>query len=411
MRTSLKLHPSNRLWEIAGLCVVLTLALTLRVHFLQSVHHDTSPDASNYVQMADQLLERGVLGYKSELPNAYVTPGFPLVLAGIFAAADAIGQDRLAAVRYFHVWLSTFQVLLLYVMARQTAPRGIRETAAWIAAAAAAIYPAFIWANGASLTEVLACFGFTLYLYLQLLYFRYGGWQLALATGAAMGGTVLIRPEFLPVLGIAYLFHALRSPDRTKVLAHGAAAAAGFVLVLAPWWIRNALVLDQFVLLSSQTNPFYAGTFPYNDYSVINPEETGKTELQLAIERIRNGFLHEPKLFLWWYTFGKLEYVYAHPFIGTGHSPLYPVVPFYEPFHRALVWLGAAAAAAALFVRRSDASFLALTVIAMTLIRLVFVPEFRYNFTIMPILIVMASLGVGWLLHLLYRMVNRQNSR
>lgn len=379
----------NYKWIIHWVCFVLifTLAFYLRVEFIQNVSHDMSPDAVNYFNMARQLIEKGFYGYNSTTPNAYVTPGYPLFVAINYFIADKLNWSPLALTRYVQIFLSMCTLVMIYCLTRKLAKNGL---VALLAVFVTAIYPPFVWANGAILTEVLGTFFLIGYILWQL-YAMDSTYRIhSLIAGILMGLTVLVRPEYLPVIVVLYSLKWWQQRDR-RVGILLLWSILGIVLVLLPWWIRNAVTLHEFVPLATQTNPLKAGTFPYNNYQDNMVDLTGKTDMQITKERLIFGFTHYPRLFLWWYTFGKLEYLYSYMYSGGGHSPLYHVILSANLLHHAIVWFGAAAILIAFLQVKEQKTMLAAVIITMTLIRLAFVPEYRYNFSLIPLFIVLAS--------------------
>ncbi|MEC0248246.1 glycosyltransferase family 39 protein [Paenibacillus chitinolyticus] len=386
------MNRKKRVW--AALVVIFLLAAYVRIDFLRSVDHEMPHDSLNYDKMVRQLLETGVYAYNGETPNALVTPGYPLFLAAVYEIADYKEHDPLPWVRYIQALLSLAALGLVYRIAR----RFSGELTALIALLIAAVYPPFVWANGAILTEVLAIFLLMGYLLAQIRVFETPSYGRAAAAGIWLGLTVLVRPEFLPLIAVAFAFQWLRDKEaRNRTIRLFACTAAAVVLLLAPWWIRNAVTLHQWVATATQENPFRAGTYPYNtfnDESLVDP--AGKTEKELAIARLKAGFTTQPGLFIKWYTIGKMQYVYQSVYRGGGHQPYYPVIPFdANLLHRALVLSGAIAVLAALRRWRETVTLLALTVIVMSLIRLGFVADYRYNVTMMPLIIILDCV-LGW---------------
>lgn len=370
-------------WAWLLLAAILLLALYLRTDFLRSVYHIMSHDSIEYDKLVRQWLERGIYGYKSTEPNAYVTPGYPLIMAAVYKLVDYTVRDPLPFLRHGNSLLSLLNIVLIFLIGRRWAG------GAWaglLAALLAAIYPPFIWANGAILTEVPGTFMLTLYLYVQLHTFESGRTRDALAAGALLGLTALIRPEFMPLCVPLYLFRWLQT-RRIQLWRPLLATVIGLSVVMAPWWIRNVVTMDQLILTATQTNPFYAGTFPEKNYEDNLVPLEGQTESELAKERLKVGFTQHTGTFVRWYTYGKLKYIYGEMFWGSGHDPLYEPIPlrWANWLHRALIWGGLAGMLLALRRWREPLTLLSVVVAVMTGVRILFVPEYRYNFTVMPL--------------------------
>lgn len=369
---------------------IIILAAYLRIDFLRSVHHIMPHDSIQYDAMVRQLLEKGIYAYKDSNPNAHVTPGYPLFMAAIYKLVSYQLNDPLPWIRYIQVLLSLLTIWMIYRITRQLS----NEAGGLAAAFLAAVYPPFVWANGAILTEVLGIFLMLGYLWAQLHTFRSSTVLSALISGVLLGLTVLVRPEFLPLLVVSYLFYWGWKRNTREILKLFMISSLGLVLVLTPWWIRNIVTLDKWVITATQTNPFKAGTYPYKNYKDGLIDETGKSEMEVAVERLKKGFSTQPLLFIKWYTVGKLQYIYQSPYYGGGHKPFYKVIPWIHPntFHRILICLGGIASIAFLVRWRQMAGLLAITVLTMTLIRLGFIPEYRYNVMFMPLIFMMTCI-------------------
>lgn len=383
----------KRWWVWIALAVIMALALYLREDFLRSVAHEMSHDSIEYDKLVRQWLETGIYGYKSTQPNAYVTPGYPLLMAIVYKIVNYTVRDPLPFLRHGNALLSLVNLALLFEIARRWAG-GV-----WVGLLAAflgAIYPPFIWANGAILTEVPATLALTLYLYVQLLAFESRRLRDAVLAGLLLGVTALIRPEFMPLCVPLYLFHWIQTRER-RIWKPFLATVLGLCVVMAPWWVRNVVTMHELVLTATQTNPFFAGTFPDKNYNDQLIDLTGKTESEAAKERLKVGFTQHTWTFVKWYTTGKLPYIYGQMFFGNGHTPLYQVMPMKAAsrFHFALIWGGLVGMLLSLRRWREPLVQFALVVAVMTGVRVLFVPEYRYNFTVMPIFILFVAYLVG----------------
>ncbi|TJY40794.1 hypothetical protein E5161_16775 [Cohnella pontilimi] len=376
----------NKKWLWAAFALVLLLAAFLRIDFLRSVQHVIPHDTYNYDIMVRQWIETGTYAYKDTKPNAQVTPGYPLIMAAVYKMVDYRIHDPFPYLRYLNAALSMGTLVLLFLMARRWAG----DLTALLTALFAAVYPSFVWTNGAILTEVPATFMLTAYLYVQLIAFESRKLRHALLAGLLLGATALIRPEFMPLFVPLYLFYWLQTKDRRfwKPLA---VTLAGLALIMSPWWIRNLVSLDRVVLTATQTNPFAAGTYPYKNWDDGLVDRHGKTQKQVAIERLRVGFTEHTGLFLKWFTIGKLEYTYGKPFFGAGHRPQYDVLSKRNFYHLFLIFSGLLGMLLSLRKWREPLTLLFVVVAVMSCVRLLFIPEYRYNFTVMPLIILFSA--------------------
>ncbi|MBR2568536.1 MAG: glycosyltransferase family 39 protein [Paenibacillus sp.] len=399
LTSSNRIHQSKSWITIALIVLIFALATFLRIDFLVSVNHKVTHDSVHYDAMVRQLLEKGVYAYKDTEPNAKVTPGYPLFMAAIYKLVDYEHNDPFPTIRYTQVVISLITLWLLYCIAKRLGGTKVGLVALFIGA----IYPSFVWSNGAILTETLATLFFMTFVYLQLIVFEKKTRTYAVLSGAAMGLLVLTRPEFLILLLPIYVFYFLwkREKQTLKLLLF---TVIGTSVVLSPWVIRNMISLNEVVVASTQVNPFHAGTYPNKNYEDGLVDRKGKTQMEIAKERLKVGFTEHTWEFTKWYTYGKLKHTYARMYFGSGHDPLYPVIPFLPRnlLHQVLIFM----TLIALFMQarkwRQPATLLGVIVVTMSIVRLAFIPEFRYNYTVMPFIIIMDSMvGVAmvrWLI-------------
>ncbi len=123
-----------------------------------------------------------------------------------------------------------------------------------LAAGGVAVYPSFIYSNGALLSEPPAIFTLPAAV-LAFLWARerQSPWAWALP-GVLFGLTALIRPEYL-IVGFAFAIAALIGAGMQRGWRPGAGAAAvlvaGLLVPVIPWTIHNLVSLDRFVPIST----------------------------------------------------------------------------------------------------------------------------------------------------------------
>lgn len=413
----------NKVWTIM-IVLIFLLALWLRADFLTSVKHNVSHDTKYYNEMVHRLFDKGIYSYKEEVPNARVTPGYPLFMASMYIVADQIGMEPFPLIRWVQVLISLASLALMYIIAIQATKN---KWVALLSILSGAIYHPFIWTTGAVLTETLALFLLMAYLSMQLLAFRTQRKRDAAIAGVLLGLTVLVRAEFLPLFVPLYGVFLLQQWSKRKAGREAAAISkwaifkkvvmlgiiTGLCLsaTMLPWWIRNIVTLHEFVLTASQSNPFSAGTYPDKDYSDrIVPKPKGMPEKEYAWVRLKAGFTTQTWKYVKWYTVGKLKYTYSHMFFGSGHKPIYyayPKVPF---LHLFVVYSSIISLLALVWRWRHPGVMLAVVIIIMTMIRLVFVPEYRYNFTVMPLFIILSVWLCVYILQKAYTYAARRKS-
>ncbi len=227
------------------------------------------------------------------------TPGYPLFLAGCQAV---FGPTNTLAVRVVQAILGAGCVGLVDGLTKQVLGN---RSAARVAAGIAAFEP--FWAGTSAL--ILSEAVFVPFL-LLMLWGLAALWSpgprrpvvVAMFTGAAAGAAVLVKPSFalaVPILPMAWLATARdgRSLRLTLIVGLGA------VVVMAPWWARNARVLGRFVPTAS-----WGGASLFDG---LNPSADGSSDMRfLARPEVRGLPELDQDAFL---TKNALEFAREHP--------------------------------------------------------------------------------------------------
>lgn len=232
------------------LCGVIALAAILRILWCAAFPPTQSSDAYLYFSMARQLAEERTFviltQYDTWTRVTYATwpPGLPLALAPLMWLFGP------------HPWVPVLMNLLLTSVVilgvHQLAGRVAGAGASRLAGAAIALSPNLIMLSGQASKEMLVLALLTTAAALLIVDLERGQnpWRL-LGIGACMGGCALTQPSLLlavpiPAAVVWVCSGAWRRSFQALLLTLAAAAA-----VIAPWTIRNALVLGEFVVVST----------------------------------------------------------------------------------------------------------------------------------------------------------------
>jgi 4-amino-4-deoxy-L-arabinose transferase-like glycosyltransferase len=241
-----------RPWMLA-LALVFAVGLGLRVGAAWNPYQPQLPDARAYARLAESLYLDGTYEQRGDFvprdlqdPENY-SPGLPLFVAGIYHLAGGVDL-RLA--RLVLAMIGALAIPLAFLIGRHLAG----PAAGLVAAVPVAVYPALLDYQGMLMTEPLA----TTLLAAGVLGFIWaadGRGAVAWAVpGLLFGLLAMVRPEYLPfgflLALLALLLVRRRSGPRAGV-AVAAVMLAAFALPVIPWTIRNALVLDRFVPIST----------------------------------------------------------------------------------------------------------------------------------------------------------------
>jgi len=242
---------------VALLCGVVALGFGLRLHAAlnpsnkgaeSSVVAYQGNDSLAYGQIAEALYRDGKYGTPAMHHATDWSPGAPLLYAGVYYLTGGVHP---ALARSAVAVLGALMVLLVYLIGRRLGGPAV----GLFAAALAAVYPTFIDNNEQFVSEPIAAFtlaaGVLGFLWASDRARSAWAW---LVPGLFLGATALTRPEYL-IFGVVLGLFALVKMWRARGVRIGAAAAALFVgafaLVLVPWTVRNLIVLDRFVPITT----------------------------------------------------------------------------------------------------------------------------------------------------------------
>jgi 4-amino-4-deoxy-L-arabinose transferase-like glycosyltransferase len=183
--------------------------------------------------------------YGTHVPTAAHPPLYPTVLAGW----SLLGGDSVLAQRSLGALFGAVTIVLIALIGKRVGG----ERVGLIAASIAALYPLFVAADGAPMSESLygLLIAATLLVALQL--YEHRSVRLAAALGALIALAALTRSEALLLLVLVGLPLTFR---RWKAAV---ALLAACVVVLAPWTIRNWSAFDRFTLISHNDSTVLAG--------------------------------------------------------------------------------------------------------------------------------------------------------
>ena len=263
--------------------------LLLRLAALVFSVSDRAPltgDEPIYHAVARNLL--GGLGYNYRgQPWIWKPPGWPTALAGIYAV---FGEGRRIVVLFQGLFDAGTIALSAWV-----AWRVFRSRAAAVAAfVLVALWPPFFRESRFEQTEPLHTLSLAVMLAAFVRFAQRPTARGAFFAGVCAGLASLIRPTGLvPALAMAggwlLLDRSSARPHARKLLV----AALGFVLVLAPWTLRNAVVFHAFVPFSTGAGEqFYEGSAPETDGRWM-PERLGQLRAGV-LEREERRLGHPP---------------------------------------------------------------------------------------------------------------------
>ncbi|HUE73748.1 MAG TPA: glycosyltransferase family 39 protein [Pirellulaceae bacterium] len=232
-------------------------------------------DSESYWQLGLKLARGQPYEYGDGGWKIFRTPGYPLLLAGLFRVLPGGEQGpSVIAARVLGAVLGCLTIGGVAAIAWQL----FGAKAAFLAAAITSIYPEAIAASIFILSE--APFGppMTVHILAWILAWKATspggqlGWG-ALA-GIAAGLGTLVRPSWLLFVPFALIVGLATVSDRRRQFVIGLVMLATMAATMSPWWIRNYQVAGRFVPTSLQV-----GTSLYDG---LHPGASGASEMSFV---------------------------------------------------------------------------------------------------------------------------------
>ena len=249
-------------------CALLVLALAVRIGYIAATPgYHVVHDAVDYDVHAHSIAAGHGYAHIGSGPGgatAFRPPGYPYFLAGVYSLPGvdlANAASRARAGRIANALVGTAIVALIGLLAAQLFDRRL----ALAAMALAAVYIPLVLAGGALMSETLFA-ALLLGALVAAIHQRGSPHRLrwAIVAGFLGGLMILTRANSLVLLApLAVAVWGGRPWRSWRNLAAPAVMVAVAALTVAPWTIRNAVVLHSFVPVSTQLGTAMAGT--YND--------------------------------------------------------------------------------------------------------------------------------------------------
>jgi 4-amino-4-deoxy-L-arabinose transferase-like glycosyltransferase len=234
--------------------------------------------------------------------SAFRPPGYPLFLAGVYAAAGATGGeaqpfaaddgeeasygDAWAAGRVANALLGVLAVLLVYLIANRLWGRRV----ALIAGTLAAVFPPLVLLATELMSESLFV-ALELGCVLAVLAFRdRGTLRWAALAGLLAAVAALTRSNGLVLIPLAMLGVWIARPWLTWTAVRAPATVLiAAVLAIAPWTVRNWVETGRFIPTTTQLGFGMAGT--YNQSSFEDDERHAAWRVPALVEPYSSLFL------------------------------------------------------------------------------------------------------------------------
>ena len=247
---------------LLALAAIALLGLVVRAYVVVNPVEHPGDDSRAYYALSKALYTEQSFGGPEFHDSSDWSPGAPFLYAASFYAT---GGAREGTARIVEALLGIATILVVFALGWRL---GGRELGRWVGlfgAFAVAVYPPFLHTTGELMSEPPAM----LTLPAAILAFlwasdREGTWPW-LVPGFLFGLTAMFRPEYLLVGAAFVVLAAIREWQRRGWrlgLAGPAVLLVAMVLPILPWTIRNVVVLDRVVPISTGSGKaLYVGTY------------------------------------------------------------------------------------------------------------------------------------------------------
>jgi len=247
--------------EKARVLAILIAALAIRLYFSFITKKEVAGDQHTYDAIAMFLLKYRSFMIAEGTPTAYITPLYPLFMAGVYAC---FGHSYLW-MRIIQAVIGTFSCLVVYLIAKEAFDKRV----ALLSLLLASLHYFFISYGTLLNSESLFMFFLALSVLFLLKLCKSGSFVDAALFGLFSSFTVLTRSAhflfiFLAV-ALLLLLPKLSGILYKKIFKLLIVAFACFIIPISAWTLRNYLVFKSFIPLGTE-----AGIVLYSAYNPVN---------------------------------------------------------------------------------------------------------------------------------------------
>lgn len=356
-------------------------------------------DERSYVGLAQRMSE----GQGYVAPNGKATaarmPAIPFLAYAVYST-----QASVVLLRCLMCVLGSTLVFAVYLLASEVLPR----RAAMVAAALTAIMPSWVYPSSNVETDVVTAVLATVMAWLLLKGLRTHSYALLLGGGIVLGVACLTRPTSYAIYPAVILWLLMIARDRKRFLVSAALISGATFVVVLPWGIRNQVVLDKFIFLTTKggselwksNNPNATGILAHDHAyfrttgQFLFPDEIYPDEVEraAAFQKDALRFINNnPSRFLRLSLIRVREFwkVYSPRVDFVKNAAMLISVGLLIPFFLIQSYR--------VLRRRSPESLLVLIILFGTLLHTVFTAIVRYRVPLEPMILILAIGGFLWL--------------
>jgi 4-amino-4-deoxy-L-arabinose transferase-like glycosyltransferase len=227
--------------------LALVLGLLVRLAILSQTSSLGTPivDEQHYRRLGSNVLAGYGFAMDPGTPTSIRPPLYPALLAATWFVS---GPGNLQAVRLVQIVVTLATTGLIFLIGRRLYGPDVGR----VAAAICWLYPSLVFSNFLILTETLFTFLLVGFVFLAVMLVQSPRTVVALACGAALALAALTRSVLwpAPLVFCPMLFLLIRGPLGLRI-AMPLFVLTGFLVVLAPWAVRNTRLQGVFTTVDT----------------------------------------------------------------------------------------------------------------------------------------------------------------
>jgi 4-amino-4-deoxy-L-arabinose transferase-like glycosyltransferase len=247
---------------LIALGLIALLGLFVRAYVVVNPVDNPGDDSRAYYALSKALYEEQSFGGPEFEDSSDWSPGAPFLYSAAFYAT---GGAREGTARIVEALLGVATILVVFALGWRLGGRAYGRWAGLFAAFAVAVYPPFLHTTGIVMSEPPAMLTLPAAVLAFLLASDRDGTWPWLVPGFLFGLTALFRPEYLFVGAVFVALAGLRAGlgrGWRPGLSGAAVLLIALVLPILPWTVRNLIVLDKVVPISTGGGKaLYVGTY------------------------------------------------------------------------------------------------------------------------------------------------------
>jgi len=218
----------------------------------------TGSDSGKYLQLANSVRTTGVFSYTGQTPTDSRAPLYPLFLVGIQSVSDSG-----TAIRIAQAFLDSISCIILFFVASTIFSSTV---IAYVSSILFLFHPEIVGSNTFILSETLTIFLLLCTFLLCVMSLKTKSLTHWGMSGLLLGLTTLCRPVTLLFPPFAFILGILFVRRAKKHFLGLLFLFIVFIATLAPWTIRNYIVFEEFIPVSSNAggNLFIASKKAWN---------------------------------------------------------------------------------------------------------------------------------------------------